>query len=169
MNSSSRGVICFGGQCCRILPDNDPQKLGKDDVVVLLDDFSGTGTQVCNAWNDPVTSFGALLAGVGTVYLILVSASRAARKRILDETGMYLVSAHELHEGDNVFSDDCPHFAKLDRTKLLHYGRLASKRHPMGFGKCGFLVVFQHRTPNNSIPILHADNRRRTGLFPRNV
>ena len=35
------------------LPDDDPQKLGEDDVVVLLDDFSGTGTQVCNAWNDP--------------------------------------------------------------------------------------------------------------------
>jgi hypothetical protein len=29
-----------------MLPDDDPQKLGKDDVVVLLDDFSGTGTQV---------------------------------------------------------------------------------------------------------------------------
>jgi hypothetical protein len=82
---------------------------------------------------------------------------------------MYLISAHELHEGDNVFSDDCLHFAKLDRAKLFHYGRLASRRHPMGFGDCGFLVVFQHRTPNNSIPILHADNRRWTGLFLRHV
>lgn len=150
-----------------MLPDNDPQKLGKSDVVVLLDDFSGTGTQVCNAWNDPVTSFGALLAGVGTVYLILVAASEAARKRILDETGVCPVPAHELHEGDNVFSEVCPHFGKVDRAKLLHYGRLASKRHPMGFGDCGFLVVFQHRTPNNSIPILHANNREWSGLFPR--
>ena len=66
-----------------MLPETDPRKLGKDDVVVLLDDFSGTGRQVCNAWNDPETSFGALLAGVGKVYLILVAASTAARKKIL--------------------------------------------------------------------------------------
>ena len=71
-----------------MLPDGDPQKLGKDDVVVLLDDFSGTGTQVCDAWNDAATSFGALLAGVGSVYLVLVAASKAARQRILAETAI---------------------------------------------------------------------------------
>lgn len=150
-----------------MLPDGDPQKLGKDDVVVLLDDFSGTGTQVCDAWNDPVTSFGALLAGVGKVYLILVAASRAARKRISAETAISPMPAHELREGDNVFSDQCPHFTKADRVKLLHYGEIADKKRPRGFGDCGFVVVFQHRSPNNSIPILHADHRRWTGLFPR--
>jgi hypothetical protein len=150
-----------------LLPDGDPQKLGKDDVVVLLDDFSGTGTQVCDAWNNPETSFGALLAGVGKVCLILVAASTAARKRILDETAICPMPAHELREGDSVFSDHCKHFTKADRLKLLHYGRIADNKHPMGFGDCGFVVVFQHRPPNNSIPILHADHRRWTGLFPR--
>jgi hypothetical protein len=150
-----------------MLPDSDPQKLGKDDVVVLLDDFSGTGTQVCKAWNDPETSFGALLAGVGKVYLILVAASRAARRRISAETALCPMPAHELHESDNVFSDQCKHFTTTDRTRLLHYGKIADKRNPMGFGNCGFVVVFQHRPPNNSIPILHADHSRWTGLFPR--
>jgi len=150
-----------------MLPDGDPQKLGKDDAVVLLDDFSGTGTQVCDAWNDPVTSFGSLLAGVGKVYLILVVASKAARKRILAETALCPVPAHELHDSDNVFSDQCKHFTKTDRARLLHYGEIADKRHPKGFGDCGFLVVFQHRPPNNSIPILLADHSKWTGLFPR--
>jgi hypothetical protein len=150
-----------------MLPENDPQKLGKDDVVVLLDDFRGTGKQVCDAWNDPATSFGALLAGVGKVYLILVAASAAARKRISDETTICPMPAHELREGDNVFSDHCKHFTKADRAKLLHYGEIADKKYPMGYGQCGFVVVFQHRPPNNSIPILHADHSRWTGLFPR--
>src|SRR5438094_5748401 len=126
---SCRGVICSG-------PDGDPQKLGKDDVVVLLDDFSGTGTQVCTAWNDPETSFGALLAGVGKVYLILVAASKTARRRISAETALCPVLAHELHESDNVFSDECKHFTTADRAKLLHYGKIADKRNPMGFGDC---------------------------------
>ncbi len=150
-----------------LLPEDDPQKLGKDDVVVLLDDFSGAGTQVCEAWNDPATSFGALLAGVGKVYLILVVASKAARRKIADETGISLVSGHELHDADNVFSDKCKHFSSADRTKLLHYGEIADKRCPKGFGDCGLIVVFQHRPPNNSIPILHADHSKWSGLFPR--
>jgi hypothetical protein len=150
-----------------LLPDNDPQKLGKNDVVVLLDDFSGTGTQVCAAWNDPATSFGPLLAGVGKVYLVLVAASTAARKKISSETTISTVIAHELREADNIFSDHCKHFSPTDRSKLLHYGEIADKHLPKGFGDCGFIVVFQHRTPNNSIPILHVDNSKWIGLFPR--
>jgi hypothetical protein len=150
-----------------MLPDDDPQKLGKDDVVVLLDDFSGTGIQVCAAWNDPATSFGALLAGVGKVYLILVAASKAARERIAAETAISPVPAHELRESDNVFSEQCKHFTKADRDRLLHYGEIADKRSPKGFGDCGFVIVFQHRPPNNSIPILHADHSKWTALFPR--
>src|ERR1019366_800334 len=130
-----------------MLPDGDPQKLGKDDVVVLLDDFSGTGTQVCNAWNDPATSFGPLLAGVGKVYLILVAASKTALRKILDETAICPMPAHELHDSDNVFSDQCKNFTKTDREKLLYYGEIADKRYPRGFGDCGFVVVFQHRPP----------------------
>jgi hypothetical protein len=150
-----------------LLPDNDPQKLGQDDTVVLLDDFSGTGTQVCDAWNDPETSFGSLLAGVGRVYLILVAASRVARQRIAKETAILPHAAHYLQESDNIFSEECEHFTQDDRAKLLHYGQVANRRAPKGFGDCGFLVVFQHRPPNNSTPILHADHSKWTGLFPR--
>jgi hypothetical protein len=150
-----------------LLSPADPKQLGANDTVVLLDDFSGTGKQVCDAWNDPQTSFGALLAGVGRVYLVLVAASRAARERITRDTSMTLVSAHELREADNVFSPSCTHFSDPERQQLIHYGRRADKKNPKGFGECGLLVVFQHRAPNNTIPILHADNERWTGLFPR--
>lgn len=150
-----------------MLPDGDPQKAGKDDVVVLLDDFSGTGTQVCDAWNNPETSFGALLAGVGRVILILVAASTAARRRISDETSLSVFPAHQLHESDNIFSDKCRHFTAADRERLLHYGTIADKRSPKGFGDCGLVVVFQHRPPNNTIPILHAYHSKWIGLFPR--
>ena len=152
-----------------LLPDEDEKKLGKDDVVVLLDDFTGTGKQVCDAWNGPETSFGALLAGVGKVYLIVVAAGKSARAKIADETAISLVPAHQLQEGDNVFSASCSHFNSRDRARLLHYGRLADNKNPKGHGKCGLLVVFQHRAPNNTIPILHMDHERWVGLFPRHT
>jgi hypothetical protein len=150
-----------------MLPNSDRHKLGANDVVVLLDDFSGTGKQVCDAWNDPETSFGALLAGVGKIYLILIAASKMARDRILAETTLSPMFAHELQDSDSVFSEHCAHFTEADRTRLLHYCEIADKRNPKGFGGCGLVVVFQHRPPNNSIPILHVDNAHWTGLFPR--
>ena len=150
-----------------MLPEDDPNRLGADDVVVLLDDFSGTGKQVCDAWNDPATSFGSLLAGVGKVYLVLVAASKDARRRISSETSISPIPAHELRESDNVFSDQCVHFTNVERARLLHYGRIANRPNPRGFGNCGFVVVFQHRPPNNSIPILWADHDGWGGLFPR--
>jgi hypothetical protein len=150
-----------------MLKADDPNKLGPDDVVVLLDDFSGSGKQVCDAWNDPETSFGALLAGVGKVYLILVAAGHGAREKISKETPISVVPAHSLHESDNVFSTSCKHFSNSERAKLLKYGAKADNKNPQGFGKCGMLVVFQHRAPNNTLPILHMDHERWMGLFPR--
>lgn len=150
-----------------MLPENDPTRIGATDSVVLLDDFSGTGDQVCDAWNSPVTSFGALLADVGRVYLVLVAATAGARRRISEETSISLIHAHELRETDNIFSDQCTHFTEADRARLLRYGQIADRNYPMGRGDCGLVVVFQHRSPNNSIPILHAVKSRWVGLFPR--
>lgn len=143
------------------------QKLGADDTVVLLDDFSGTGNQVCKAWNDPQTAFGEILAGVGRIYLVLVAATRAARQRIGRETSLSVLSSHELDSRDNIFSEQCNRFTRQDRNRLLHYCTLASRGAPRGFGDCGLVVVFQHRTPNNTIPILHVNHGKWRGLFPR--
>ena len=149
------------------LPDDHRDKLGNDDVVVLLDDFTGTGEQVCKAWNDPDLSFGALLAGIGKIYLIVVAAGKGAPKRIADETTLTLIAAHQLRDSDNVFSPSCNHFDQNDRERLIVYGKRADKKYPRGRGGCGLLVVFQHRSPNNTIPILHMDHGAWTGLFPR--
>jgi hypothetical protein len=141
--------------------------LGADDTVVLLDDFSGTGKQVCDAWTDPEVALGELLAGVGRVYLVLVAAGKDARKRIKEDTSISLMPSHSLADEDNVFSDKCKHFSAADRKRLEHYGKIADSKLPKGFGDCGYVVVFQHRTPNNSIPILHANHLNWLGLFPR--
>jgi hypothetical protein len=143
------------------------QKLGNNDTVVLLDDFSGTGQQICDAWNNPETAFGELLAGVGRIYLVLVAVTSHAWKKIRSETPLSVLPSHELTDGDNIFSMDCKHFTTLERARLLHYCTRASKKAPQGFGNCGLVLVFQHRTPNNTIPILHADNANWSGLFPR--
>jgi len=149
------------------LPKSDHKRLGEEDTVVLVDDFSGTGTQICTAWNSPETSFSSLLAGVGRVYVVLVAASKNARRAILENTSLVPMPGYQLQDSDSVFSDKCRHFTKADRDRLLHYGKKADKLNPRGFHGCGYVVVFQHRPPNNSIPILHRTSSDWTALFPR--
>jgi len=142
-------------------------KLGPEDTVVLLDDFSGTGKQVCDAWSDPQTAFGELLAGVGRAFLVLVAATTRAKERISEETTLHLIPSHQMNDSDNIFSNHCTHFTAHERNRLLHYCTVASEATPRGFGDCGLVVVFQHRTPNNTIPVLHAEHANWSGLFPR--
>lgn len=140
------------------------QKLGPDDTVVLVDDFVGTGNQVCEAWLD---TFSELVAGAGRVFLVVVVALTGARRKVTQETELRLIPSHELNKTDNLLSHDCNRFTSTEKQRVLSYNRKANKKHPRGYGDCGLVVVFGHRCPNDSLPILHADHPRWAGLFPR--
>ena len=138
---------------------------GPEDTVVLVDDFSGTGTQACRAWRE---FFQELLPLRPRVLLVLLAMSSGARDRITTETRMEGCAHVELGSGADIFSGQCAHFSDAEKDRLLHYGRLADPEHPRGWGDCGFVIVFPHTTPNNSIPILHKRQEGHwEGLFPR--
>jgi hypothetical protein len=140
------------------------QKLGAGDTLVLVDDFVGTGSQLCEVWNQSLQE---LVGGIGTVYLAVVAAVSTARLRVQNETGVLLRSGNDLLESDNFFHGNCTHFSRDEKDRILRYCDRANKKFPRGFGECGLLTIMQHRAPNNSLPILHARNSRWTGLFPR--
>jgi len=141
------------------------EQLTADDTVVLLDDFVGTGEQATMAWN---LSFSELVAGAGTVYLMVVAARRRGRERVQSNTNLLVHAAHEFDDSDDLFGDDCQHFTADEKRTFKKYCERASKKTPAGFGDCGLLVVFSHRCPNDSVAALHASHSRWRGLFPRN-
>ena len=145
--------------------------IGAEDSVVLIDDFAGTGQQACRAWRgDPearITGLAELLPGNPKTYLILVAAGQRAVDRIAQETSLKVVARHVLDSSDDIFSGDCQHFTPAETNSLLVYCMRAHRKHPRGYGDCGLVVVLAHRTPNNSIPVLHANHQRWRGLFPR--
>jgi len=136
---------------------------GADDTVVLVDDFSGTGTQACGSWQ----IFEELLTGGPRTVLMLIAATEHALQRITDETNMEPVCSTILTRKDDVFHADCAHFTPGEKNTILSYCSRADRRQPKGFGEAGLLLVFAHRTPNDSIPILHATHEEWHGLFPR--
>jgi hypothetical protein len=141
-------------------------QLTSDDNVVFIDDFAGTGNQACEAWE----RFLQELIGRGpNLYLVLVCVSAAARERISQKTELKTIAEINLDDRDNVFSPRCRAFRQEEKEVILRYCQRASRKSPRGYGDSGLLVVFAHRCPNNSLPILHANHRRWSPLFPRHL
>jgi hypothetical protein len=140
------------------------EQLKADDTVVLIDDFSGTGRQVCDSWERPLQE---LLPSEPRTFIMLLAASSTARLRIIAETPLRPIIGFELTNADNLFNEACTHFSTAEKKILLRYCRRARGHNPTGFGDCGFVVVFAHRCPNNSLPILHKSEGNWAGLFPR--
>jgi hypothetical protein len=135
-----------------------------DDTVVLIDDFTGTGNQARDSWRE---FFAELLTGGPRVVLMIVVATRDALDRITTETEMEPICGTVLQHCDNLFLNACTYFTNEEKETVLKYCRKADQRRPKGYGDAGLLVVFSHRCPNNSIPILHVKHSRWQGLFPR--
>lgn len=140
------------------------ENLGSEDTVVFVDDFAGTGDQVRDTWSQEVQE---LLPGGPRAYLVLVAASRSARDAIAQATGLTVNFSVDLAEADDIFGNECSHFDAREKEAILAYCKKADKHSPRGYGECGFVIVFAHRCPNNSIPILHVDHDRWRGLFRR--
>jgi hypothetical protein len=133
------------------------------DNVVFIDDFSGTGRQVCKLW----PTVAELIASEATCYLILTAITEVAARAIEDRTDLNLYASKVLTEEDNVVSQGCSKFSAEEKEVILQYGVKADPRWPAGYGKSGLLLVLSHKTPNNSLPIIHVNEEHWRGLFPR--
>jgi hypothetical protein len=140
------------------------EQLIADDTVVFVDDFAGTGKQAVTAWNE---SLGELLPGRPRIFLVLVVAIDAAIRDIGSQTPMIVKAFRRFRAHDNLFAAQCTHFSGAEKTSVLHYCNVAEAANPRGYGACGVLLVFAHRCPNNSLPILHSNKPAFHGLFPR--
>lgn len=140
------------------------EQLIADDTVVFVDDFAGTGNQAVTAWNE---SLGELLPGRPRIFLVLVVAIDTAIQQIRSQTPMAVTAFRRFRAHDDFFAAQCAHFNGPEKASVLHYCNLADAENPRGYGECGVLLVFAHRCPNNSLPILHSNKPAFRGLFPR--
>lgn len=143
--------------------DLPSRKLTAEDHVVFVDDFSGSGRQVCSAW----PTLQELIASEATCHLILTAATENALSEIKEKTKLSALASIKLEDGDNVFKSQ--YFNPSERNLIEKYGKRAWAAWPRGFRDCGLVFVLSHKTPNNSIPVLHAYHDRWRGLFPRRV
>ena len=138
-------------------------RLSAFDNIVFVDDFAGTGVQMVEYW----PTLEELVASEAKCFLLLTVLTMQAEAHIVKHTDL-LVRAHKvLGSEENIFSADCGTFTEHEKAVLDNYGEIAWPPHPRGYGDCGLCVVLSHKTPNNTIPILHANHPNWIGLFPR--
>lgn len=78
-------------------------KLSVEDTVVLVDDFAGTGRQICDRW----PTLNELIACDARCYLVLTAATAAAIEKIRERTTLEILVDHEIHRNENIFSNSC--------------------------------------------------------------
>ena len=135
------------------------------DNVVFIDDFSGSGRQIVDGW--PLVE--ELIASEAKLFLILTAITEQARDEILEKTEFNVVANKVLPRAANVVSDDNGVFSPQEKIDIEAFGRIAWPAHPCGYGRCALLFVLSHKTPNNTIPILHANTAAWEGPFPRHL
>src|SRR5207249_4483001 len=140
------------------------EDLKADDTVVFVDDFAGTGDQAVEAWTEQL---GELLPGRPRTFLVLVVAIQQAVHRIASGTPLRVKAFRQLESRHNLFAPRCRWFSAREKAATLTYCQRADAASPRGYGDCGVLVVFAHRCPDNTIPILHSSKPAFRGLFPR--
>lgn len=155
-------------QCAKVrmtdLVDFDEGELS---IVVLLDDFSGTGDQMTDWWNNIETLIRPLNATIVVALLVLNERAEDAIEAFTDE---YLYVDY-LGEEANVLASENGPFSANERSLLEGYCERTncSNSFRKGYGECGLLLVFKHGCPNNSLPILWWNGDDWTALFKRSA
>jgi hypothetical protein len=160
----ANGMAAAGWQPFFLTPLDLPRlSLSAYDSVVFVDDFAGTGSQMVDYW--PLMQ--ELIASEAKCYLVLTAITTRAAEAIAASTDLQVRAEITLDESHNVFSAECPLFNAQEKAILDQYGTIASPERPRGFGDCGLTLVLSHKTPNNTLPILHANHPAWIGPFPR--
>lgn len=156
------------------------QQWSGNDIIVLLDDFVGTGGSV-ESYYDGIKQD---IPQEHTCYCVCVSYMLAGEAKL---AALGIPIFGELHERaflqrGSVFGYP-PHMHPI-RDFAKKYGELTYPTRPgykgkytgpLGFANSQAIVCFDHTTPNNSLPILWASSKRKDNdkrwvpLFPRFV
>lgn len=148
-----------------------------NDVVVYVDDFIGSGGSVVEALSlDKKRVRPEVLSDACTGRLYVVAAivmDNGYSKITKDISGAVIL-------GDSHCKGFDPHkkiFGSYFKTKAVRemcykYGEQLYKGCPLGYKNTQSLVLMQHSSPNNTVPVLWSDNQYQgriwTPLVPRN-
>ena len=137
----------------------------ENPLVFFLDDFVGTGKQVCDYWSEELHQYAPEYI---PMYLAVIAARAEGIKRIEAETPLKVLSVHTIGDRHCLLHSANTDLSNSEKRAIHGYCKAAGNQ-PLGFGDLGLLVSFAYGTPNNTISAVRGSERQRPwrGLLPR--
>ena len=150
------------------MEDNDTIVLAEPEIkrYVFLDDFCGGGTQATGYLENLVSKIKSKNPESEVLYFVLF-ANKDGLSYVKRNTAIDLGDAvFKLDDTYKCFGRNSRHEPDKDmgldwgfaKKVSIKYGKTLYKDHPLGHGDCQFLIGFFHNTPNNTLPIIWAEN-----------
>jgi hypothetical protein len=148
-------------------------------ALLILEDFIGTGKTAERRLRRLYEQcyLGGAVHNDVTVYILVIAGFDDGANRVqsaLDQLdwNAHLHVANPLDDSDRCFSKTSPIFGvdsdrDAARTLAVDRGQHVAPNQALGHEATEALVVFESRCPNNTLPIIWADNETWTPLFPR--
>lgn len=134
-------------------------------IVIFLDDFIGTGTQVSRAWD----VYSQLIPVSVPCYLFVIGAFEEGVNQI--ETTIPSLKVIQLHSfGVHHQLQESSNRAFSPREKRIISGYCERAGNlPLGFGDVGAIISFAYSTPNNTLSLIRGSKGQKKwqGLLPR--
>ena len=152
----------------------------QDPILVVVDDFSGTGTNLVRGlerlWLRDEALFSEL-AEEGRMVCCLQTAFPEAIERVRQRfPKVQVLNTTTFDDAVRAFAPEADIFEneadrKFAEDVMLQIGQQLVPQNPLGFGNMGALVSFHNTIPNNTLPVFWssgvANGREWKPLFPR--
>lgn len=179
-SAKSGSLIAYHYRVTADIPENsfvesdeeDLLDLSKIDNIVLVDDVIGSGRTISKEVKR-VAEEVYTLARSRNIFVLTVAGYSDGIKHIVEETGATVVTALEYNTNDTVANLDAKFYSGMpvaerqsSLDKIKRYCRNISTS-SLGFADLGGLLVFDHNTPNTTLPIIWSNSKEWLPLFPR--
>ncbi|MDN5114013.1 phosphoribosyltransferase-like protein [Aliarcobacter butzleri] len=158
------------------------EKLNKEnfDYLVFVDDFTGTGQTIVDFIKQLKKDYPDIFNKEIEIIIGIVAGFLCAKEFIENEldklkiNNIKIIICEPLNESDKCFSDESKIYTNPDERRnakdiCLNKGYSLVKKDPLGFGNCEATVLFPDTCPNNSLPILWAEDKDFKPLFKRKI
>lgn len=178
--AKSGGLISYHYRVTADIPENDffsaeEEKnldLSQISNIVLVDDVVGTGRTIAKEVTRIAEEIYTLSKN-RNVFVLTVAGYEEGIQHIIKETGASVVCALEYTTKDTVSNLDGLFYRNLPVSerevyleRVKRYCRSISQSE-LGYGSLGGLLVFEHNTPNTTLPIICHNGKGWLPLFPR--
>ncbi|EKS70320.1 MULTISPECIES: phosphoribosyltransferase [unclassified Caballeronia] len=154
--------------------DEDKLDLSNIDNIVLVDDVIGTGKTIGKEVKKVAEEVHSLVKP-RQIFVLTVAGYEDGIQHVTEDSGASVVTALEYSSRDTVTNMDAAIYAGLPMSereamleRIRRYCRSISTSE-LGFGGVGGLLVFDHNTPNTTLPIIWHRGRGWLPLFPRST